>query len=71
MPNPEAGCTYYEQYCIDDDRFQLGKLGGVVGRPMYVSCDGIVISAGDFVYVRSDQDRPFIARINKMWSDAK
>ena len=45
VPNPEAGCTYYEQYCIDDDRFQLGKLGGVVGRPMYVSCDGIVISA--------------------------
>ena len=71
MPNPEAGCTYYEQYCIDDDRFQLGKFGGVVGRSMYVSCDGIVISAGDFVYVRSDQDRPFIARINKMWSDAK
>ena len=26
---------------------------------------------GDFVYVRSDQERPFIARINKMWTDAK
>lgn len=49
MPNPEANCTFYEQYCIDEDRFKLG----------------------DFVYVRSDEEKPFIARIDKMWMDAK
>lgn len=26
---------------------------------------------GDFVYVRSDQDLPFIARIDQMWTDSK
>ena len=24
VSNPTAGCTYYEQYCIDEDRFRLG-----------------------------------------------
>ena len=32
---------------------------------MYVSI------VGDFVYVRSDQDLPFIARIDQMWTDSK
>lgn len=49
MSNPDAGCTYYEQYCIDENRFRVGG----------------------FVYVRSDEDVPFIARIEKMWTDEK
>ena len=24
VSNPTAGCTYYEQYCIDEDMFRLG-----------------------------------------------
>ena len=31
----------------------------------------IHLCAGDYVYVRSDQDNPFIARIDKMWTDSK
>jgi len=30
VSNPEAGCKYYEQYCIDDDRFRLGRWERVV-----------------------------------------
>ncbi len=48
-PNPEVGCAYYEQYCIDENKFRVG----------------------DFVYVRSDEEVPFIARIEKMWTDQK
>ena len=25
ITNPETGCVYYEQYCIDNDYFRLGK----------------------------------------------
>ena len=25
MGNPETKCTYYEQYCIDNDYFRLGE----------------------------------------------
>ena len=39
------------------------------------SIDGMGIgsmhSAGDCVYVRSDQEKPFIARIDRMWTDSK
>ena len=24
VSNPTTGCTYYEQYCIDEDKFRLG-----------------------------------------------
>ena len=35
-------------------------------------CDGGVwFISGDFVYLRSDQDEPFIARIDKIWTDTK
>ena len=27
--------------------------------------------AGDCVYVRSDQEKPFVARIDRMWTDTK
>ena len=29
------------------------------------------IPAGDCVYVRSDQEKPFVARIDRMWTDTK
>ncbi|XP_019864490.1 PREDICTED: protein polybromo-1-like [Amphimedon queenslandica] len=32
--------------------------------------DEKVFKLGDFVYVRSDQDLPFIARIDQMWTDS-
>ena len=27
--NPDPSCVYYEQYCIDEDYFRLGKVGVV------------------------------------------
>ena len=33
--------------------------------------DSMYILIGDCVYVRSDQERPFIARIDRMWTDIK
>ena len=30
-----------------------------------------VYKLGDCVYLRSDQEKPFIARIDKMWKDSK
>lgn len=60
--------TYYEQYCIDEDCFRTGKgchhrdIGECILR-LLSSC------SGDFVYLRSDQERPFIARIDRMWTD--
>jgi protein polybromo-1 len=44
---PEPGCTYYEQFVIDRNRFRIG----------------------DFVFVRSDEPTPYIARIDRMWTD--
>lgn len=64
--NPDPSCLYYEQYCIDEDFFRLGK--------WVWSCDCHVMYmclSGDFVYLRSDQEHPFIARIDKMWTDKK
>ena len=29
------------------------------------------VKLGDCVYVRSDEDRPYIARVDKMWTDPK
>ena len=28
-------------------------------------------NTGDCVYVRSDQEKPFVARIDRMWTDGK
>ena len=33
VSNPTSGCTYYEQYCIDEDRFRLGM--GVCGLAVW------------------------------------
>ena len=35
----------------------------------YMRC--VIPWIGDCVYVRSDQDKPFIARVDKMWTDSK
>ncbi|EDO33982.1 predicted protein, partial [Nematostella vectensis] len=46
-PNPEEGCTYFEQLCIRDMPYKLG----------------------DSVYIRSDEDYLYIARLDKIWTD--
>lgn len=38
--NSESPCIFYEQYCIDEDYFRLGKgLSGLCAQCRYVSCD--------------------------------
>ena len=35
----------------------------------YLKCMLVFQISGDHVYVRSGEDRPYIARIDKMWMD--
>ena len=68
VPNPEDKCTYFEQFCIDDKIFRLGIF---FLRLVLILTILILILTGDFVCVRSDQVQPFIARIDRMWTDSE
>jgi len=59
------GCHSYDQYCLDQYCFRLGQLN-------VVCCHGYCgYYAGDYVYLRSDEQQSFIARIERMWTDEK
>eukprot|EP00731_Ephydatia_muelleri_P002754 Em0001g2754a len=62
VTNPDHQCTYYEQFCIDDNTFKTAVGDCFAHKVAEDRCD--------FVYVRSDQEFPYIARIDRMWTDA-
>lgn len=51
---------FYHTHSKDTDRY-ITKSSYVMYFTLYLT--------GDFVYVRSDEDNPFLARVDKLWVD--